>query len=141
MRIVFGLAALALLVFPANAAELGNALKGSEIQRNARDGGDRRADIWRLAPDGTFTGNYRVSRPASRSYYIIEGQVTGTWRVDNGTLCVEGKGLEGVAIEGNGVRRVCYDVRKGGFAQNEYVATNRETGFRWQVFVYPPTSG
>lgn len=141
MRIVFGLAAAVLFVLPAQAAGLQSALKGSEVQRNARDGGDLRADIWRLSPDGTFTGNYRVTRPATRSYYVIEGQVTGTWRVNDGTLCVEGKGLEGVAIEGNGVRRICYDVGKAGFAQNEYVATNTETGFRWQVFVYPATNG
>ncbi len=129
------------LALPARAAEIEPILKGSELHRNAVYGGDSRRDVWRLAPDGTLTGNYRVQRPATASYYTIEGAVSGRWSVQNNALCVEAEGLEGDVIEGNGVQRICFDVRKAGFGQNEYVATNTASGADWQVFIYPGQGG
>ncbi|MDJ0948126.1 MAG: hypothetical protein QNJ94_04320 [Alphaproteobacteria bacterium] len=137
--IVFAIAAS--IALPAAAAEIESILKGSTVHRSGRDGGDTRYDIWRLAPDGTLTGNFRVRRPATRTYYVIEGDVNGRWSVQNDNLCVEAKGLEGYLIEGNGVERICFEVRKGGFGRNEYVATDTTNGKNWQVFVYPGRNG
>lgn len=131
MRLVLAIAALALLALPAGAEGIGALLAGSELQRNARHGSTMRYDLWRLNADGSLTGNYRTERPAQRgSYYTVEGPVSGTWRAEDGTLCVEGTGFEAPG-------RICYAVRKGGYGRNEYVATNVDTGFRWQMFIYP----
>ncbi|MDJ0948129.1 MAG: hypothetical protein QNJ94_04335 [Alphaproteobacteria bacterium] len=138
-RIPAALAATLLLTAPTHATEIAQGseieamFKGSNVHRNARDGSGVRFDLWRLSPDGSFAGSYRIEKPITRGEYWQEGHVSGTWRVQNGQLCVEGRGLEDDG-------RICFDVRRDG-GSREYVATNAATGFSWQMFVYPHRNG
>ncbi len=130
MRIWLGLALAACIAAPTQAADMDRMLKGSKIYLNARDGSEMLYNVWRLSADGTMTGNYRIVRPVIRGgRYVQSGNVTGTWAVDNGTLCVDTQGMKTPG-------RICYDVSKGGFAKNEFVAVDKSSGFRWQVFIY-----
>ncbi|MDJ0948128.1 MAG: hypothetical protein QNJ94_04330 [Alphaproteobacteria bacterium] len=130
MRPLLGVALAALMALPAQAADITPLLTDSKVYRNARDGSEMRYDIWYLFADGTVRGNYRVSRPVTRGgRYVWRGTIAGRWTVEDSTLCLDAEGLEDTGP-------ICYEIRKGGFARNEFVATNKETGFNWQVFVY-----
>lgn len=134
MRLWLALALAACIAAPAQAADMGPLLKGSRIYLNARDGSETLNNVWWLSADGTMTGNYQIVRPVTRGgRYVQSGNVRGTWAVDNGTLCVDAPSMRSPG-------RVCYEMSKGGFAKNEYVAIDKSSGFRWQVFVYRDNS-
>ena len=131
MRVLLSAAAAIglLLAAPAQAATtLEASLSNSTVQRNASIGYFYRSDIWRLNPDGTFSGNFVNERYARGRRYEVRGDVSGRWRVDgDDTLCLEGHGLEAAGEQ-------CYVVTGGG--GDLYSATNTIDGLGWQMFIY-----
>jgi hypothetical protein len=106
-------------------------IENSEIRRNVEFGSIQRYEVLQLAPDGTFTGVYQMSRPVARgSAETWSGPIRGRWSFDGGELCFEGTGLEYTG-------RSCYRLTKGGYGKTEWSGIHSRTGDVWQFFISP----
>ena len=131
--------AIGLIIFaadPATAATVLDSLKamlpGSQLRLDTSLGWERRADVWELGKDGKVAGTYQKDRSVSGgATFTKRGRVEGRWWIEDGKLCVEGKGFE---LEG----RNCYEFSEATRRRrraNEFNAVNQRNGQRWRVFV------
>jgi len=111
--------------------ELDTLIPGSEVRRSISFGDEMRADVIKLNPNGTVTGNFEITRSGLK-YGGVEhrqGQIVGTWTVERGSLCIQGRGLEYA-------HKSCYRITKKHGSRHEYAATDTRTGDIWQMFIY-----
>jgi len=132
MRRLMACAGAMTLLASAAMAQTTEDFAGREVRRSTLAGGEERYDVWRLAEDGSLTGNYSSGwHMTPRGGHIASGAVAGRWSVDAGALCLEGAGLEAQG-------RICYALEKvaANEIKTEYRARSSADGSVWTVFVY-----
>ena len=127
-------AALLLLIsVPAGAQEFNSLFAGSDVRRSQLSGGgDIRFDVWKFSDGGTFSGVFSVQHDIARSFWIEEGRITGSWRVEGERLCVDAK-MYGYT------EQACFSLKQTGRTGSyvEFTGTEVGTDRRWMFHVAP----
>ncbi len=126
-------ALLMLALAPASAQGLESLFAGSEVRRSQMSGGgDIRFDVWKFSDDGTFAGVFSIRHDLARSYWIEEGRITGSWRIEGERLCVDAKKY-------GYTEQACFSLKQTGRTGSyvEFQGAEVGTDRRWMFHVAP----